>query len=139
MTNPGDIKSFSTVTSPAVLAVGFILLGSLALTNQGHQDVSGDTLLESNCCVVGSIISIVAGAIFLVAGWIYWNRSPALAGPQTSQEQGRVEKNKDVFQRPFPSKSLTPEVSILYRRKPLSKNALVPAKPNGNRTVSEIF
>jgi hypothetical protein len=139
MTIPRDIKSLSAVTSLAVLAGGFILLGLLALTSRGHQDVSGDTLLESNCCIVGSIISIVAGAIFLVAGWIYWNRSPALAGTWTNQEQGRAEKNRDIFQRPFTSKALRPEVSILYRRNPLSKNALVPAKPNGNRTVSEIF
>jgi H+/Cl- antiporter ClcA len=92
MTNPRDLKSLSAVISLAVLAVGFILLGLLALTNHRHQDVSGDTLLESNCGVVGNIISIVAGAIFLLAGWIYWNRSPALAGSQTNREQRRAEK-----------------------------------------------
>jgi hypothetical protein len=139
MTNSRDIKSLSAVISLAVLAIGFSLLGLLALVNQRHEPGASATILENNCCVLGSIISIVAGAIFLTAGCIYWNRSAASAGLRTNKEQGGVEKDKDVFRRPLTTKALSPGVSILYSKNSLSQNALVQAKPNGNRIVSEIF
>jgi hypothetical protein len=56
--------------SLAVLAVGFTLLGLLSLTNRRHEDLVGATILENTCCVTGGVISIVAGAIFLLAGWL---------------------------------------------------------------------
>jgi hypothetical protein len=137
MTYPRDIKSLSALISLAVLAIGFTLLGLLALANQRNETVADATVLESNCCVIGSIVSIIAGAIFLLAGWIYWNRSAAIDRSQSSNEQGRVEKDSDVSQRPLTPDTLSPKVSILYRKKPLSQNALVQAEPNGNRTLSE--
>jgi hypothetical protein len=47
------------------------------------------TVLENNFCVIGSIISIFAGAIFLVSAWVYWSRSPAIAPTQHKTEEAK--------------------------------------------------
>jgi hypothetical protein len=60
--------------SLAVLAVGFILLGLLSLTNRRHEDLVPATVLENTCCVTGGVISIVAGTIFLLAAWLAMNK-----------------------------------------------------------------
>jgi len=49
--------------------------------------LGGGTGLENNYCVIGSIISIFAGAIFLIAGWAYWSRSPVgVATPHVKEQ-----------------------------------------------------
>src|SRR3982074_3254391 len=68
--------------SLAVLAIGFTLLGLLALINRPQVDLAGVTVLENNCCVIGSIISISAGAIFLIAGRVYWDQSLHIVATQ---------------------------------------------------------
>jgi hypothetical protein len=69
--NSSNLKqSLSAGISLAVLAVGFTLLGLLSLTNRSHEDLVRATFLENTCCVTGDVISIVAGTIFLLAGWL---------------------------------------------------------------------
>ena len=63
-------RYLSAQISLAVLAVGFTLLGLLSLTNRRHEDLVGATVLENTCCVTGAVVSIVAGTIFLLAGWL---------------------------------------------------------------------
>jgi hypothetical protein len=75
--------------SLVILAIGFVLLGLLALINRPERDLAADTLLENNGSVIGSIVSIFAGAIFLVAAWIYWSRLSAIAATEDHREQPR--------------------------------------------------
>ncbi len=70
------LQDLSIKISLAVLATGFNLLGLLTLLHRGQEDSTGGPVLEgSYYCVVGSLTSIFAGAIFMIAGWIYWSRS----------------------------------------------------------------
>jgi hypothetical protein len=87
MTNSSGMKYLSAGISLAVLAIGFTLLGLLALFNRRQGDLAGATVLENNFCVIGSIISIFAGAIFLAVAWVYWSRSPAIIAAQHNNEQ----------------------------------------------------
>jgi hypothetical protein len=49
--------------------------------------LAGAAVLENKGCIIGSIVSIFAGAIFLVAAWVYWSRSPVAVAPQHLEEQ----------------------------------------------------
>ncbi len=91
MTTPGGLEYLSTGLSLTALAIGFTLLGLLAFIHRRHIDLTGATGVESDCSVIGSFISIFAGAAFLIAGWAYWTRSPAFAppGPDERYGQGR--------------------------------------------------
>jgi len=69
--NNSNVKQYlSAGISLAVLAVGFTLLGLLSLISRSHEDLMRATFLENTCCVTGDVISIVAGTIFLLAGWL---------------------------------------------------------------------
>lgn len=72
--NNSNRRNLSAGISLAVLAVGFALLGLLSLANRRHEDLVRATVLENACCVTGDVISIVAGTIFLLVGWVYWSR-----------------------------------------------------------------
>ncbi len=91
MTNPSGLEYWSTGLSLSALAIGFTLLGLLAFLNRRHIDLTGAPVAENDCCVIGSFISVLAGAVFLIAGWAYWTRSPAFAppGPNGRRAQGR--------------------------------------------------
>jgi hypothetical protein len=75
-----DLQNLSTRISLAVLATGFNLLGLLALLHRGQEDSTGGPVLEGSYCLIGSLTSIFAGAIFMIAGCIYWNRSSSDIG-----------------------------------------------------------
>jgi hypothetical protein len=82
MANPSGLEYLSTGISLSILAIGFILLGLLALINRRQSDLAGASIAENEWCVIGSIVSIFAGAIFLATGWIYWRRrSPTAVAP----------------------------------------------------------
>ena len=81
------IQHISAGISLTVLAFGFILLGLLAMINRRQGEMAGATALENNYCIIGSIISIFAGAIFLIAGWAYWIRWPVVVATSHQEEQ----------------------------------------------------
>jgi hypothetical protein len=82
-----DVKHLSARIGLMILAAGFTLLGLLALVNRAHSNMTDASVLEDNCCIIGGIISICAGSIFLVAAWVYWRRLPAVATAQRNKEQ----------------------------------------------------
>jgi hypothetical protein len=79
-TTGSHLQDLSIKISLAVLATGFNLLGLLALLHRGQEDSTGGPVLEGSYCVIGSLTSIFAGAIFMIAGWIYWSRSSSDPG-----------------------------------------------------------
>jgi hypothetical protein len=84
-----SFKHHSTGISLVILAIGFVSLGLLELINRPQRDFAAGTLLENNGSVIGSIVSIFAGAIFLVAALIYWSRPSAVTTTQNQNEQPR--------------------------------------------------
>ena len=69
-----DLKHLSTRASLVILACGFSLLGCLSLISRAQKSRAFDSELESDCCGLGSVISIVAGLIFLATACVYWRR-----------------------------------------------------------------
>jgi hypothetical protein len=140
MTNPRSIQYLLARLSLAVLAAGFTLLGLLVLTKGPHEASAGAPVLEDNCRFIGSIVSILTGVIFLIAGWVSWSRTTTSA---TAQSTERQRGEKDSGSRLFPDRLAgTPrsirngsssKVSILYSKNSLSQNALAPVAPNGNQ------
>ena len=72
-----NLKRISACVSLVMLALGFSLLGILSFLNmaQGKLPITSD--LQENCCLAGSAVSVLVGAIFLVAACIYWSRLAA--------------------------------------------------------------
>jgi len=69
-----DLKRTSAGISLLMLALGFSLLGILSFINRLQGELAIASGIEQNCCVAGSVVSVLAGAIFLVAACIYWRR-----------------------------------------------------------------
>jgi hypothetical protein len=67
------LQNLSTGISLVVLSTGFLLLGILSYLNRPHANVASHSL-DTSCCLVGSGVSLITGAAFLVAAWLYWNR-----------------------------------------------------------------
>jgi hypothetical protein len=74
MTSLRNLRHISAGISLALLALGFFLLGLLSLINRPQGGLTIASALENNFCVVGSVVSILAGVVFLVATCIYWSR-----------------------------------------------------------------
>jgi riboflavin transporter FmnP len=89
MRTSNGLKQHSAGISLVILAIGFVLLGLLAFINRPERDLAASTLLENNGSVIGSIVSIFAGVIFLVAAWLYWSRSSAVITTEHREEQPR--------------------------------------------------
>jgi|SRR5208282_3362553 len=81
-----DLKRIAAGVSLIMLALGFLLLGILSFMNRLQGELAVGSALEKNCCVAGSLVSVLAGAIFLVAACIYWSRWPA-EPPVAGEEQ----------------------------------------------------
>jgi hypothetical protein len=90
-----SFKHHSTGISLVILAIGFVSLGLLVLINRPERDFAAGTLFENNGSVIGSIVSIFAGAIFLVAAWIYWSRPSAVTITQNQNQQPRSMTTRD--------------------------------------------
>ena len=73
----GNLKRISAGVSLIMLALGFSLLGILSFMNRLQGELAMGSALEKNCCVAGSALSMLAGAVFFVAACIYWSRWPA--------------------------------------------------------------
>ena len=56
-----------------ILSAGFLLLGILSYLNRPQANVASHSL-DTSYCLVGSGVSLITGAAFLVAAWLYWNR-----------------------------------------------------------------
>ena len=82
-----DLKRIAAGVSLIMLALGFLLLGILSFMNRLQGELAVGSALEKNCCVAGSVVSVLAGGIFLVAACIYWSRWPA--GPLAAREEQR--------------------------------------------------
>ena len=65
-------KRISAGLSLVVLALGFSLLGILSFLNGPQGELAMPSALEKNFVVVGSAVSVLAGAIFLFAACRYW-------------------------------------------------------------------
>ena len=74
MTSLRNLNHISAGISLGILALGFFLLGLLSLINRPKGGMAIFSDLENGFCVAGSVVSILAGAIFLVAACIYWRR-----------------------------------------------------------------
>jgi uncharacterized membrane protein len=67
------LKHLSASISLVTLALGFSILGLLTFTSR-HRDVVIDAVpLENTSVIVGSSISILIGASFLVAASVFWS------------------------------------------------------------------
>ena len=74
MTMSQDQKNLSARISLAILAVGFSLLGILSFINRPEGDSAMATSLANNGCVAGSLVSVLAGSVFLIAACSSWSR-----------------------------------------------------------------
>jgi hypothetical protein len=68
------LKRISTSMSLILLTLGFSLLGLLTLINSSRKGAVNTLCLENSSAVVGSSVSIVLGAAFLVTAFLYWSR-----------------------------------------------------------------
>jgi hypothetical protein len=68
------LKRISTSMSLVILTLGFSLLGLLPLINRNLVGVVNTLSFENSSAVIGSSVSIVLGAAFLVAASLYWSR-----------------------------------------------------------------
>lgn len=64
-------KRFSTGVGLLVLAVGFSALGFLSLINRHPEDAATGFFSEATYSIIGSSISILVGATFLVAAILF--------------------------------------------------------------------
>jgi hypothetical protein len=64
-------KRFSTGAGLLVLAVGFSSLGFLSLINRHPEDAATGFFSEATYSIIGSSISILVGATFLVAAILF--------------------------------------------------------------------
>lgn len=69
-----NLKRISAGLSLVMLALGFFLLGILSFIQRPQGELAMASALEKSCVVAGSAVSVLAGAIFLFAACIYWNR-----------------------------------------------------------------
>ena len=74
MTMSQDQKNLSARISLAILAVGFSLLGILSFINRPEVDSAMAASLANNGCVAGSLVSMLAGSVFLIAACSSWSR-----------------------------------------------------------------
>jgi len=68
------LKRISTSMSLVILTLGFSLLGLLTLINSNREGAVNTLSFENSPALVGSSVSIVLGAAFLVAAFLYWSR-----------------------------------------------------------------
>jgi hypothetical protein len=69
-----SLKRASAGISLVMLALGFSLLGVLSFLNRLHGELAIASVVEQNCCVAGSAVSVFAGSVFLIAACVYWRR-----------------------------------------------------------------
>ena len=74
MTMSQDQKNLPARISLVILALGFSLLGILSYINRPEGDSAIAGALGDRCCVVGSLVSVLAGSIFLIAACLSWSR-----------------------------------------------------------------
>jgi hypothetical protein len=99
MTTRLQLIRISTGMSLIAQALGFTSLGLLSLINKPRLDLGNTPALETPFCAAGIVLSLLAGAIFTIAAYWYWNRylstcrrSPLKAAPN----QPRPPCNPDI-------------------------------------------
>jgi hypothetical protein len=69
-----DLKGTSAGISLIMLALGFSLLGVLSFINRLQGELAIASVVEQNFCLAGSVVSVLAGATFLIVACLYWRR-----------------------------------------------------------------
>ena len=64
-------KRISASVSLVTLALGFSLLGILSFFNSLQGELAFASAVDQKCCVAGGAVSVLTGAIFLIAACIY--------------------------------------------------------------------
>ena len=68
------LEKISTSISMVILALGFATLGLVSFTTKHQGGVTNGLPFENAFPMIGSIISILIGATFLIAAYFYWSR-----------------------------------------------------------------
>ena len=71
MKMPRHLDKLSTGAGLLVLAVGFVSLGFLSFMNRHSNDAANGLFVEETYSIVGSLISILVGAIFLTIAVLF--------------------------------------------------------------------
>jgi hypothetical protein len=71
MNIPGKFKRFSTGIGLLILAVGFSSLGFLSFINRHPEGAATGLFSEATYSIIGSSISILMGATFLIAAVLF--------------------------------------------------------------------
>ena len=66
-----NIKRLSASVSLVMLALGFSLLGILSFFNSLQGELAFASAADQKYCVAGGAVSVLTGAIFLVAACLY--------------------------------------------------------------------
>ena len=69
-----NLKRALAGISLVMLALGFSLLGVLSFLNRLQGELAIESVVEQNCCIAGSAVSVFAGSVFLIAACVYWRR-----------------------------------------------------------------
>jgi hypothetical protein len=64
----------STSISMVILGLGFATLGLVCFTTKFEGGVTNGLPFENAFSMIGSTISILIGATFLIAAYFYWSR-----------------------------------------------------------------
>ena len=68
------LEKTSTSISMVILALGFAALGLVSFTTKHQGGVTNGLPFENAFAMIGGTISILIGATFLVAAYLYWSR-----------------------------------------------------------------
>lgn len=68
------LEKTSTSLSMVILALGFGTLGLVSFTTKFPEGVANSLPFENALSMIGSAVSILIGATFLVAAYFYWTR-----------------------------------------------------------------
>jgi uncharacterized membrane protein YidH (DUF202 family) len=68
------LEKTSTSISMVILGLGFATIGLVSFTTRLQGDVINGRPFENAFSMIGSTISILIGATFLIAAYFYWSR-----------------------------------------------------------------
>jgi hypothetical protein len=68
------LERTSTSISMVILALGFATLGLVSFRTKYQEGATNGLPFENAFSMIGSAISILIGATFLVAAYFYWSR-----------------------------------------------------------------
>ena len=69
--NPKQTSTGISLLTPSFRV--FLFLGILFFLNRLQGGLAIASAVENNFCIAGSVVSVLAGMVFLVAACIYWS------------------------------------------------------------------